>query len=621
MVRHNRQAPQTMEELCQPSINGQGGPIASIPIQAIDFGLRYHMIQQVQNTCQFHGLLGNDANRHIEKFLEITQDMKQNGVSNDAFHLSLFPCSLTHHAITCNTVLNPREDLKAIITWSGVTLAGTSVSSPPPPSMKVDREPETITDQVLTGSTNNVPPLVVQPSPASSSFTPISFLKMLEVTKDTVQSSTKNIQPPVAQTQVSVDEPVVALKPKPTTPYPSRVARQKLHEKDDNLALKFVEIIMNLHFELSFRDAVLHMPKCALMFKSLLNNKEKLFDLATTLVNENCSAVFFKKLPKKLGDPESFLCSSSLPTQMNLELADRSMTRPTGNVEYVFVKVGKFHFPTDFVVVDYVIDPRVPLIIERPFLRTERALIDVYGGELTLRVNDEAITFKVRQTLKYSYNDVESINRIDAIDVAYEDYVQEVLGFSDNSKSGSPTPTSDPIISSSSPSFTPFEGNNDYYNTKGDILYLKKLLNEDPSPNLPPVKTKDLKQVDATMTKPLIDEPSELEFKELSSHLEYAFIEGTDKLPVIISKELKDEEKSALLKIQVAQKKVKKAFENADSSSRVELIPSKIKYANKVVLSFHKEFSMFSSLSRKEIDGLLQDQVFKIKKKSSSKVT
>nr|GEW18575.1 reverse transcriptase domain-containing protein [Tanacetum cinerariifolium] len=219
----------------------------------------------------------------------------------------------------------------------------------------------------------------------------------------------------------------------------------------------------------------------------------------------------------------------------------------------VFVKLGKFHFPTDFLVIDYVVDPRVPLILRRPFLRTERALIDVYGEELTLR-----------------------INRIDVIDVACEEYVQEVLRFSDNSKSGSPTPTSDPIISSSSPSSTPFEGSDfileeiktflqtldelsnlddDYYDMEGGIIYLEKLLNEDPSHNISPMKTKDIKQVEATMTKPSIKEPPELELKELSSHSEYEFLEGTDKLPVIISKDLKDEEKSALLKVLKSHKR------------------------------------------------------------------
>nr|GEV06345.1 reverse transcriptase domain-containing protein [Tanacetum cinerariifolium] len=389
-------------------------------------------------------------------------------------------------SLPSNTVPNPRAGLKAITTRSGVTLAGPSVSSS---SKEVDREPKTITDQVLTECTNNVPSLVAQPSPASTSSTPISSSKVPEVTKDTIQPSTENIQPPVAQTRILIDEPVVAPKPKPTIPYPSRANKQKLREKDDMLALKFVEIFRNLHLELSFAVALLHMPKFALMFKSLLNNKKKLFDLATTPVNENCTAVILKKLPEKLGDP-----------------------------------------------------------VKRPFLRTEQALIDVYGKELTLRVDDEAITFNVGQTSKYSYKEAESINRIDIIDVAF----------------------SDPIISSSSTSFTPFEGSDfileeiktflqtlnelsdlddDYYDTEGDILYLEKLLNEDPSPNLPPVKTEDLKQVDATMTKPSIEEPLDLELKELPSHLEYVFLEGTAKLPVIISKELKDEEKSALLKV------------------------------------------------------------------------
>ncbi|GKB93520.1 reverse transcriptase domain-containing protein [Tanacetum coccineum] len=142
------------------------------------------------------------------------------------------------------------------------------------------------------------------------------------------------------------------------------------------------------------------------------------------------------------------------PTQMILELADRSTTRPDGIAEDVFVKVGKFHFPTDFVVVDYVVDPRVPLILGRP---TGRALIDVYGEELTLHHDDEAVTFKVGQTSRYSYNDVVSINRIDVIDVACE---EEVLGFLYSSTSGNPTPSLEPILSTSSLSLTPFETRN-----------------------------------------------------------------------------------------------------------------------------------------------------------------
>ncbi|GJW54815.1 reverse transcriptase domain-containing protein [Tanacetum coccineum] len=468
-----------------------------------------------------------------------------------------------------NTIANPRSDLKAITTRSGVSYDGPPI---PPPFSSL--------------------PKVVERVP--------------EVTKDTMQPSTEDIQPPVVQTQVLIDEPVVAPKPKPTIPYPSRVNKQKLREKDDKLALKFLEIFRKLHFELSFADALLHMPKFATMFKCLLNNKEKLFDLATTSVNENCSAVILKKLPEKLGDPGKFLIPCDFPelveclaladlgasinlmplsiweklslpeltpTQMILELADRSTTRPAGIAEDVFVKVGKFHFLTDFVVVDYVVDPRVPLILGRPFLRTGRALIDVYGEELTLRVDDEAITFKVGQTSSFSYNDAESINRIDVIDVACEEYAQEVLGFSEISTSGNPT--SEPIISISSPTLTPF-GDSDflleetdaflaieddsispeiddfYYDSEGDIRLLEEFLNDDPSSPLPP---KELKFVEPKTEKSSIDEPPELELKDLPSHLEYAFLEGADKLPVIIAKNLKDDEKARLLKVLKSHKR------------------------------------------------------------------
>ncbi|GJS66761.1 reverse transcriptase domain-containing protein [Tanacetum coccineum] len=382
-----------------------------------------------------------------------------------------------------------------------------------------------------------------------------------EVTKDKVQptnlGSTTHIQPPVFKVHIS--EPDVAPKPhpKPSIPYPSRLNDQKLREKANNQ-----------------------------MF-NLLSNKEKLFELANTPLNENCSALLLKKLPEKLGDPSKFLIPCDFPeldeclaladlgasinlmplsvwkklslleltpTRMTLELANRSVAYPVGVAEDVFVKVGKFYFPTDFVVVDYDVDPRVPLILGRPFLRMARALIDVHVEELTLRVNDEAITFKVGHTSRYPHNYYdESVNRIDVIDVTCEKYAQEVLGFSDSSTSGNPTP-SDPIIASSSPSFTPFEGgdfileeietflhttdipsnlDDDYYDTEGDTLYLEKLLNEDPSPNLPPMKNEDLKQVDVTMMKHSIEEPPELEhrgtdqnsrLKDLPRHLETTFL-------------------------------------------------------------------------------------------------
>nr|GEV15140.1 reverse transcriptase domain-containing protein [Tanacetum cinerariifolium] len=196
------------------------------------------------------------------------------------------------------------------------------------------------------------------------------------------------------------------------------------------------------------------------------------------------------------------------PTRMTLELADRSITRPKGVAEDVFVKVRKFHFPTDFVVVDFEADPRVPLILGRSFLRSDRALIDIYGEEITLRVNDESVTFNLNQTMRYSsiYDD-NWVNRIDVIDIAYKSIPTGI--------------------------------ENSCYDPEGDILYLEKLLNDDPS-QLPPM---NLKPAEETKAKSLIEEPPELELKELPSHLEYAFLKETDKLPVIIAKDLKDDEK------------------------------------------------------------------------------
>nr|GFB40100.1 hypothetical protein [Tanacetum cinerariifolium] len=228
----------------------------------------------------------------------------------------------------------------------------------------------------------------------------------VEVTTDTEPQNSDDIHPPTVQAEVHIDKPtdepvVVIPKAKPNLPYPSRLQKEKNREKDDILAAKFMEIFRDLHFELSFADALIHMPKFAPMFKKLLNNKDKLIELTKTPLNENCSAVVLKKLPEKLGDPGRFLipCDFTklrLPTlndtKMVLELADRTISKPTGVAENVFVKVGKFYFPSDFVILDFVADPRVPLILGRPFLSTAYALIDVYEGEITLRHDDQSLT-------------------------------------------------------------------------------------------------------------------------------------------------------------------------------------------------------------------------------------
>ncbi|GJW89075.1 reverse transcriptase domain-containing protein [Tanacetum coccineum] len=371
--------------------------------------------------------------------------------------------------------------------------------------------------------------------------------------------------------------PVVASKTKPTLTYPSRANKEKLCEKDNLLASKFMEIFRNLHFELSFTDALLYMPKFAPMFRKLLNDKDKMIELTKTPVNENCSAVILKKFPEKLGDPGRFLIPCDFPemneclaladlgasinlmplsiwkelslpaltkTRMILELADRTISTPTGIAEDVFVKVGTFFFPADFVVVDYVADPWVPLILGRPFFRTARALIDVHGEQMTLRHDDQSVTFKVGDTKTFSYNIIESVNRVDVINIACEEYVQEVLEIPE---SGNPTSTSDLMIDSHSPSFTPF-GFDGIYDSVGDTVYLEELLSViNSDPNLPPSPVCEINVPEEI--KSSCEDPPDLELKDLPSHLEYAFLEGDDKLPVIIAKNLKDEDKTALIKV------------------------------------------------------------------------
>ncbi|GJQ99279.1 reverse transcriptase domain-containing protein [Tanacetum coccineum] len=341
----------------------------------------------------------------------------------------------------------------------------------------------------------------------------------------------------------------------------------------------------------------------------------KILELTKTPVNENCSAVILKTFPEKLGDPGRFLIPCDFPeldeclaladlgasinlmplsvfeklnlqgltkTKMILELADRSTSTPTGIAENVFVKVGTFYFPADFVVVDYDADPRVPLILGRPFLRTARALIDVHGEEMTLRHDDKSVTFKVGDTKNFSYNAMESVNKVDFIDIACEEYSQEILGFSEVSANGNSTPYFEPIVDTTSPTLTPFEGSDfileeieaelsDTSYKSGiddaecdpekDILLLEAILNSEPLSPLPnhanyfPEVRKELKICEAKTDETSIDEPPEVELKDLPPHLEYAFLEGDNKLPVIIAKDLSVGEKAALIKVLQSHKR------------------------------------------------------------------
>nr|GFA81565.1 reverse transcriptase domain-containing protein [Tanacetum cinerariifolium] len=191
---------------------------------------------------------------------------------------------------------------------------------------------------------------------------------------------------------------------------------------------------------------------------------------------------------------------------MVLELVDRTISKPTGVAENVFVKVGKFYFPADFVILDFVAEPRVPLILGRPFLSTVHALIAVYECEITLRHDDQSLTLKCGDTPSVSYNNLESLNKVDLIDATCEEYSEEVLGFADVVSNEVSTPYYEPIVSNSSQNLTPFNASDfllleeadafiaiddelvssnidaTYYDLEGDILILEALLNNNPEP-------------------------------------------------------------------------------------------------------------------------------------------
>nr|GEZ28669.1 reverse transcriptase domain-containing protein [Tanacetum cinerariifolium] len=283
----------------------------------------------------------------------------------------------------------------------------------------------------------------------------------IEETTDTKLPSTKDIQPPLI--------------------------KEKIREKDDILAAKFMEIFRDLHFELSFADALVHMPKFTPMFKKLLNNKNKLIDLTKTPLNENYSAVVLKKLPEKLGDPGRFQipCDFSefdnclaladlgasinlmplsiwkklrLPTlndtKMVLELADRTISKPTGVAENVFVKVGKFYFPTDFVVLDFIADPRIPLILGRPFLSSAHAIINVHEREIIIRQDQQSLTIQCGDIS--SIKKVRQVNKIDFINAGGIDFEsEEIVNFLNDDS-------------------IPFGVEDSPFNMDEDILFLEK---------------------------------------------------------------------------------------------------------------------------------------------------
>nr|GEU44103.1 reverse transcriptase domain-containing protein [Tanacetum cinerariifolium] len=657
----------TMEELCQPSLNDRGGPIASISIQETNFGLKNDMIQQVQNSCQFHGLPGDDANKHLDKFLHVTQSIKVNEVIKDAFCLYLFPHSLTHHATTWfdrlprnsintfeqmakmflgkyfppsmvtklrNEITNflqrldeslfePWEHYKLLIYrfpnhnmlpvtqmdtfYNSLTLRHRDTINVAAGGTFMKRRPEECYDLIENMiAYHNDWDTSAQRSESSSSITSsfdpkIMALKaempllakprtymLREPTKVILtnlkgnnqgrnqffQGATHGQNPPQAYQAPAYQEPAYqalscqASVHQPPIPQPQVLTTNEF----TNFMKANYGILKNMQTSMtSLTNSNLELKNMFGQFMKMNNASSSgsgtLPGNIITNPKEDQKGITTRSGTAYQG-PMILTTSSSLLEVLERETeVTKDTVLPTNNGSTKDVQPP-------------VVQTKTPVINYEPVVApTERALIHVFEGELTLRVGKEAITFNLDQTSRYSanYNDM-TANQIDVIDMACKEYSQKVIGFSNMIASGNPTPYYDPIVSTSSSTLTPFgdrdflleevdalltleddgtlpEVDHSYFDPEGDILLLEAFLNDDPSlppPNqgnyLPQVR-KELKICEAKTNKSSIDEPPEVELKDLPPHLEYAFLEGDDKFPVIIAKDLSDEEKTALITV------------------------------------------------------------------------
>nr|GEX94384.1 hypothetical protein [Tanacetum cinerariifolium] len=429
---------------------------------------------------------GNVHHENIQEFVSQAFEVNYNQ-GNTSYRPPMIASTSSSGILPSNTIPNPRSDLKAITTRSGVSYDGLQI--PPSPSFLpkvVENKPEATKDTVTppnNESTEDVQPLVMENEP--------------EATKDTVHptnnESTEDVQPMVVLTESliltseSVNSPIIqpvaslvsTSRPnqRPSIPYLTRMQDQKLRDKANDQREKFFQIFKDLNSNISFADALILMPKFGPSIKSLLTNKDKLCELARTPLNEHCLVVLQKKLPEKLGDPDKFLIPCDFPRKAEcLALADLG-----ANIILMPLSVwNKLSLPD--------LSPTC---------------------EPSLRVGKEAITFNLNQTSRYSanYSDM-TAKRIDVIDMACEDYSQEVLGFFDIIASGNPTPYYDLIVSTTSLTLTPFKNSDflleevdaflaleddhtspkvdqSYLDSEGDILLLEAFLNDDAS--LPPL--------------------------------------------------------------------------------------------------------------------------------------
>nr|GEV91702.1 hypothetical protein [Tanacetum cinerariifolium] len=346
------------------------------------------------------------------------------------------PASLSNQTNKIKNMMASLFQMNTVSTSGSGSLPSNTVAN----SKEDERVEETLTDLNLTECTIKVPPPPVQ-----------------------------KYKPP-SQRDYVVHQRVPL---NPNIPYPSRMLKQKQQEKDEVQVYKFWQMFKQLHINITLADALILMPKYQKMLKALLSNKEKLQEQANTPLNENFSAVILKKLPKKLRDRGKFLilCGFS-------ELNYKALANLDKIARDVFILVGKFTFLADFVIVDYESNPRVPLILGRPFLRTARALIDVHGEEMILRDDDDRLTLNMKHD-NSSYSNQpqkESINLINVSNDSSEDFLEDLFSIQ---PSGNPT-------FSSHPELTLLKVKDDIFDPEGGNVPPKKFLDLDSIKDLHP---------------------------------------------------------------------------------------------------------------------------------------
>ncbi|XP_076884363.1 uncharacterized protein LOC143533475 [Bidens hawaiensis] len=309
-------------------------------------------------------------------------------------------------------------------------------------------------------------------------------------------------------------------------PYPARLLRQKYVEEYGH----FLDMFKQLKINLPFVEALQHMPKYAKFLKDLLLNKKKLEGLSTVCLNEGCSVVVQNKLPEKLADPGHFtipcLFGSSTESYALADLGDSINLMPYSL--YKKLDLGE-PVPTrmSLSLADRSADDQVPLILGRPFLRTAKALIDVFNGKITLHVGEENVTFDVVKSMRNSSSQDDSVYFLDTFISQFErclDYISGANLLNQEDEVDVP-PEHDLSIFASTPSEYP------------EVFTVAD-------------------STEGPKERPSIEAPPSLELKELPPHLEYAFLEGEADLPVIISCRLKDDEKSRLVGVLKAHKQV-----------------------------------------------------------------